>query len=585
MDFFSVLTFVGGLSLFLFGMNIMGKSLEKQAGGRFKAILEKVTSNPISGIVLGTGITAIIQSSSATTVMVVGFVNAGIMTLENSVGVIMGANIGTTATAWLISLTSIESTNFFLQLCKPTSFSPVLALVGICLTMLSKSERKKDVGNILLGFAILMYGMDTMSTAVKPLADVPAFTSILTMFSNPLFGVLAGLAVTAVIQSSSASVGILQAMAMTGSITVATALPIIMGQNIGTCVTAIISSTGTSPNARRAALIHLYYNILGVVVFLAIFYSVDAIWGWPFMDTPVNAVSIAVIHTVFNVFNTGVFLPFRKQLVKLAVLSVKSDEKEEKFKAIDDRFLASPGLAVAQCHELTVNMAELSCGSLLRSIKLVSEYNEAEARQLISDEAEVDMYEDKLGTYLVKLSSKSMSLADSHSVSKLLHSIGDFERISDHAINISRTGEEMFTKNIRFSDAANKDLNVMTAAVLEIVEISLQAFINNDMELAQRVEPLEQVVDLLKSQLKARHIARLQRGECTTMLGFVFSDLITNFERVADHCSNIAVCILQVNQDTFDTHEYLNTLKNSDDSNFNAMYDEYSEKYQLIQSS
>lgn len=581
MNFFGILTFIGGLAFFLYGMDIMGKALEKQAGGRFKRTLEKVTSNPVTGVLLGTGITAIIQSSSAATVMVVGFVNSGIMSLENSVGVIMGANIGTAATAWLISLTGIESTNFILQMFKPSSFTPVLAAIGVCFIMFSKSDKKKDYAQIMLGFAVLMFGMETMSEAVKPLSQVPAFRQILTMFSNPILGVLAGTVVTGIIQSSSASVGILQAMSMTGSITYATAVPIIMGQNIGTCVTALISSVGTTPNARRAALIHLYFNIIGVVVFLSLFYIIDAFAGWPFVNDSVNAVTIAVVHTVFKVFNTLVFLPFSKKLVHLAKISVRDDEKERKFQQLDERFLDTPSIAVAQCRELTSSMADLSRRALNRSLALLDKYSESESRRVLDDEDEVDLYEDKLGSYLVKLSSKSMSMDDSHEVSKLLHCIGDFERISDHSVNIMRTAEELYQKDMRFSAVAQEDTRIMSKAVSEIVDMAVTAFANNDVELAHKVEPLEETIDLLKAQLKARHIARLQRGECTTLLGFVFSDLITNFERVADHCSNIAVCIIQVNQDSFDTHEYLNTLKNSDDENFNSLYNDYVEKYQL----
>ena len=582
MDFFDILTFVGGLALFLYGMNVMGESLEKLAGGRFKQVLERITSNPLSGVALGTFITAIIQSSSATTVMVVGFVNSGIMTLENSVGVIMGANIGTAATAWLLSLAGIESTNFVIQMFKPSSFSPVLAAIGVCFVMFSKSEKKKDSGQIMLGFAVLMFGMETMSATMKPLSEDPNFRSALVWFTNPILGVITGTVITGIIQSSSASVGILQAMSMTGSITFATALPIIMGQNIGTCVTALISSAGSSANARRAALVHLYFNIIGVFIFLTLFYSVNAIVGLPFYNSTVRAVDIAIIHTVFKVFNTTILLPFRAQLLKLAMISVKDEPGEKKFLRLDDRFLVTPGFAVVQCRELTADMAELSRSTLFAAMDLTAHYNEQDARKIVEAEDEADRYEDKLGAYLVKLSSKSMALSDSHEVSKLLHCIGDFERIADHAVNIMRTAEELDQKNINFSGEALKDLEIMYCAVFEIVNMAIDAFRENDVALAAKVEPLEQVIDLLKAQLKARHVARLQRGECTTILGFVFSDLITNFERVADHCSNIAVAILQVDQDSFESHEYLNTMKSSDNKAFMGLYSEYREKYKLL---
>lgn len=581
-DIFDILTFLGGLALFLYGMNVMGGALEKQAGGRFKRVLERITSNPLSGVLLGTGITAIIQSSSATTVMVVGLVNSGILTLGNSVGVIMGANIGTAVTAWLLSLTEIDGTgSFLLQMCKPSSFSPVLAVIGICLVMGAKSDRKRDIGKILLGFAVLMFGMETMSTSVAPLQDVPQFREVLTMFSNPILGVLAGTVVTGIIQSSSASVGILQAMSATGSITFAVAIPIVMGQNIGTCVTALISSAGTNANARRAALVHLFFNILGVIVCLSGFYILNAIFDFSFMEQNIDAVGIAIVHTVFKIINTCIFLPFNKQLVRLATLCVKEKGAEQKFQLLDDRFLSTPSFAVARCHELTVEMAELSQDTLFRAMSLLHDFNESEAKAVTEAEDEVDIYEDKLGTYMVKLSAKSMSMADSRELSKLLHCIGDFERISDHAVNIMQTGEELYQKDLHFSDEAISDLKVMYRAIQEIVDMAVRAFDKNDVQLARNVEPLEQVIDQLKAQLKARHIARLQRGECTTLLGFVFSDLITNYERVADHCSNIAVCMIEVSNNSFDTHEYLNTLKSSDDHEFTHLYTKFAEKYQL----
>lgn len=581
MDIFSIIAFIGGLALFLFGMSVMGSALEKQAGGRFKRLLERITANPLSGVVLGAGITAIIQSSSATTVMVVGLVNSGVMTLENSVGIIMGANIGTSATAWILSLIGIESGNIFIQMLKPINFSPIFAMVGICIIMFGKNERKKDLGQILIGFAVLMFGMNMMTDNLKPLADVPAFTNILTMFKNPVLGVLAGAVVTGVIQSSSASVGILQAMSLTGSLTFGAAIPIILGQNIGTCVTALLSSIGTNTNAKRAALLHFYFNTLGTIIFLCLMYVVKSIIGLAFLDDSVNALEIAIIHTTFNLLNTTLFLPFHKKLVRLAALSVKEDAKDQLFLMLDDRFLSAPSFAVAQCRELTVNMAKLVRENLFKAMDIKNNFNDSKYREVLELEDEADMYEDRLGTYMVKLSAKSMSITDSHEVSKLLHCIGDFERISDHAVNIIQTAEEMYQKDITFSAEAEKDLDVMNEAIREIVDMAITCFINNDVQLASQVEPLEEVIDMLKVQLRSRHIIRLQKSECTTILGFVFSDLITNFERVADHCSNIAVCILQMEQGGLDTHQYLDKLKSSADNEFVERYNGYLEKYRL----
>lgn len=584
MDVFSVLSLIGGLALFLFGMDVLGKALEKQAGGRFKGVLESMTSSPFKGVLLGAGVTAIIQSSSATTVMVVGFVNSGIMTLQNSIGVIMGANVGTTITAWILSLTGIESSNIIVQMFKPANFSPIIAVIGMGMLMFCKSEKKRDVATIMLGFAVLMFGMETMSSAVKPLANVESFRNILLLFSNPVLGVLVGALITGVIQSSSASVGILQAMSMTGSITFGTAIPIIMGQNIGTCVTALISCVGTNANAKRAAFVHLYFNIIGTIVLLSLFYILNAFIGFAFLDIAVTPVSIAVIHSMFNLLNTTMLLPFTKQLAKLATLTVKDDSNEERFKLLDERFLTTPAFAAARAKELTNNMAEMCQSSLLMSVGLVKDgYNETDGQAILDAEDESDMYEDKLGTYMVKLSSRSMAVADSREVSKLLHCIGDFERISDHSVAIMRAAKEMHTKRLHFSAAAQEEIETMGDAVSEIVGMAVMAFVDDDVELASRVEPLEQVVDHLKAQLKARHVARLQRGDCTIELGFIFSDIITGYERVADHCSNIAAAIIQIDRDSFDTHEYLNTLKSSDDEHFTSLYDSFKEKYALSQ--
>lgn len=585
MDIFSVFTFAGGLALFLYGMNIMGKSLEKQAGGRFKSMLERITSNPSSGVLLGMGITAIIQSSSATTVMVVGLVNSGIMTLENSVGVIMGANIGTTVTAWIISLIGIESSNFFIQMFKPANFSPILAVIGICMLMFAKRERKKEIGHILLGFAVLMFGMTTMSDAVKPLADVPEFINVLTMFSNPALGILAGALITGVIQSSSASVGILQAMSMTGSITFGVAIPILMGQHIGTCVTALISSIGANANAKRAAMIHLLFNVLGVIAFSIIFYLLDALIGWAFLDSPINVAQIAIVHTFLSLFNTALFLPLNKQLVRLVRFTVKDSDSEEKFQLLDERLLRTPAFAVVRCRGLTDDMAALSREMLLDSINTLRNFSEASSREILEKEEKMDQYEDKLGTYMVRLSSRSMSASDSKEVGELLQCIGDFERIADHSVNIMESAEELSQKNLQFSNAASEELKVMKDAVIEIVDLAVTAFIKNDVEIATNVEPLEEVVDMLTVQLKTRHIARLQRNECTTVLGFVFSDLITNFERVADHCSNIALAVLQKHSEkSFDAHKYIQEMIGADNERFSKLHAGYLEKYSLSKS-
>ena len=582
MDIFSIIAFIGGLALFLFGMSVMGGALEKQAGGRFKRLLERITANPLSGVFLGAGITAIIQSSSATTVMVVGLVNSGIMTLENSVGIIMGANIGTSVTAWILSLVGIESSNIILQLFKPANFSPIFAAIGIFIIMSSKADRKKDIGHIMVGFAILMFGMDTMSANLKPLADVPAFANILTMFKNPALGVLAGAMVTGVIQSSSASIGILQAMSLTGGVTFAAAIPIILGQNIGTCVTALISSIGTNANAKRAALIHFYFNTLGTIIFICLLYLIKAFVVMPFLDNSVNALDIAIIHTTFNVLNTALFLPFNKKLVRLATFSVKAEAKDQLFLMLDDRLLTAPTFAVARCRELTVNMARLVRETLFKAMDSKGRYSDTVYMEIMDDESEADMYEDRLGTYMVKLSARSMTMADSHEVARLLHCIGDFERISDHAVNIVQTWEEMYQKDISFSKEAEKDLEVMDRAIREIVNMAIDCFVGNDTNLASQVEPLEEVIDLLRNQLRSRHIIRLQKSECTTILGFVFSDLITNLERVADHCSNIAVAVLQIAEGGgLENHQYLDKIKTSADSKFVEQYNSYLEKYHL----
>ena len=589
MDFFDVLTMVGGLALFLYGMDTMGAGLAKASGGKLERILEKLTSNPIKAVLLGAGVTAVIQSSSATTVMVVGFVNSGIMKLTQAVGIIMGANIGTTITSWILSLSGIESSNFFMKLLKPTSFSPVLALIGVIFLMFSKKDKKKDVGMILVGFAILMTGMDTMSGAVKPLADVPEFTSILTMFTNPILGLICGAVLTAIIQSSSASVGILQALCATGAVSFGAAVPIIMGQNIGTCVTAMISGIGASKNARRTALVHLYFNLIGTTVFMIVFYTLNSILHFGFMEGAANAAGIATVHTTFNVCATLVLLPFSRGLVKLACLTIPESasereaesENEKDFQRLDARFLDTPGYAVEQCHVVASKMAELTRKSLVQAIYLLENYNEELSKKVIRLEDRVDKYEDQLGSYLVKLSTRDLSEKDSHRVSMLLHVIGDFERISDHAVNIVETAQELRAKNSEFSEKAQEELKVFSRALLEIVDRAFEVFEKMDYEGAAMVEPLEETIDYLNKQMKKRHVERLRKGECTIELGFALSDLTTNFERISDHCSNVAISLIQSRTDGFEAHEYAAELHKESNPEFQKAYRAYRDKYIL----
>ena len=587
MDIFAVFELVGGLAMFLYGMNVMGDGLEKQAGGKLKTILEKMTSNPVKGFLLGLAVTAVIQSSSATTVMVVGFVNAGIMKLRQAIGIIMGANVGTTVTAWILSLTGLEGDSFIVQILKPSTFSPLVAFIGIVMIMFFKKESLRNIGSIAMGFAVLMFGMDMMSAAVKPLQNVPEFTSILTMFSNPILGVLAGALLTAVIQSSSASVGILQALSDTGSVTFSSAVPIILGQNIGTCVTALLSSVGTNKNARRAAVVHLYFNLIGTTLFLVLFYAAHAILDFSFFSLPIDRMGISVVHTLFNLVSTLTLLPFAGLLEKLALLTIRDDGKDEKRKVLDEdlldeRFLASPSVAIFQSQKMTRSMATLAQSCLHQAISLIGNYDEQVAHAIEEGEDQIDLYEDKLGSYLVHLSGKSLTLQESHEVSKLLHVIGDFERIGDHAVNILKSAKEMKDKKFVFSDDAKKELDTISSAIEEVVRLATEAFIRDDLAMATQVEPLEQVVDNMKNELRARHISRLQAGECTIHNGFVFSDLITNFERVADHCSNIGVCLLRIAEDTFDTHEYLNHIKDGHNDSFEKNYQKYKEMYSLV---
>lgn len=588
MDFFDFLTMIGGLALFLYGMSLLGDGLSQASGGRLERILEKLTNNPLKAVLVGAGVTAVIQSSSATTVMVVGFVNSGIMKLEQAVGIIMGANVGTTITSWILGLAGIDSSSFFIKLLKPTSFSPILGIIGVAILMFSHKEKQKNIATILVGFAVLMFGMDTMSSAVKPLADVPEFTGILTRFSNPVLGMLAGVVLTAVIQSSSASVGILQALCMTGAIGYSAAIPIIMGQNIGTCVTAMLSGVGASKNAKRAALVHLYFNVVGTVLFMVLFYAVNAAAPFPFMEDAATPFGIALVHSVFNITATVCLLPFSKLLVRLACLTIRVEDKQEEASAedkvlslLDTRFLDTPSYAVEQSRNVAVTMAGLAEESMNLSMELLNGYEEEKAGRVVELETKVDQFEDELGSYLVKLSSRNLSERDSHSLSVILHSIGDFERISDHARNIKEAAEEMHSKQLAFSDKAQKELAVFQRAIHDILKITMLSFTEEDLGLAAQVEPLEEVIDAMNLEMKQRHVKRLRKGKCTIELGFILSDITTNFERVSDHCSNIAVCLLEVSEDEFDTHAYLDSLKKEDNLDFKGKVLAYRERYQL----
>ncbi|MBQ4581886.1 MAG: Na/Pi cotransporter family protein [Oscillospiraceae bacterium] len=578
MDLFDVLTLIGGLSLFLFGMDQMGSALERRAGEGLKDMLGRLTSGKAVGFLTGLLVTAVIQSSSATTVMVVGFVNSGLMSLRQAINVIMGSNVGTTVTAWVFSLTGIESDSFFVQLLKPTSFTPILALIGVICLMTGKNGKRKDTGMILLGFAVLMFGMDTMSDAVAGLRDVPAFREILLMFTNPILGVVAGALLTAIIQSSSASVGILQALASTGQVTFGAAIPIIMGQNIGTCVTAMLSSVGTNRNARRTALVHLSFNVAGTVVWLAVFQVVKSLVALPVLDTGIDQLGIAVVHSVFNIACTALLLPMTGLLEKLACRLIPDPEGEEKLEELDERLMATPALAVQRCRNVTEIMAGIAAGALRDALAELTEHDEERAARIMTAEKNADHYEDILGTYLVKLSAMPLSELDTVEMSELLHMIGDLERISDHAVNLLESGEELRAKKITFTPAAQEELKQLTAAVDEVVGLAMSAFTTGDLAAAALVEPLEQVVDELKEKLRLRHIGRLQRGECSIDAGFIWSDLLTDLERVADHCSNIAGCVLEMRYERLDLHGYLDTVR-SGSAEYAAAYGNYARKY------
>lgn len=578
MSIFNVLSLIGGLSLFLFGMNFMGDALEKRAGGSLQTVLSRITSSKWKGLILGIAVTAVIQSSSATTVMVVGFVNSGIMVLSQAINVIMGANIGTTVTSWLLSLTGIESDNVFVSLLKPSSFTPVLALIGIILYMFLKNSRKKDIGQILLGFSVLMFGMEAMSEAVKPLKDIPEFQNILLMFSNPILGVLAGAVLTAIIQSSSASVGILQALCSTGQITFGTAIPIIMGQNIGTCVTALISSIGANKGAKRSAVVHLCFNIGGTIIWLSIFEFINMFVHFNFMGDKIGVMGIAVVHTLFNVLCTLTFLPLTKQLEKLACIIVKDDKKNQKFEILDTRLYATPAVALENCGKTVINMAYEAVDSIRMACNLFSKYDNSIADSILKSEADIDKYEDKIGNYLLGLTNYSLSEKDNIETTKYLHIIGDLERISDHAVNLMNSAKEINSKKLIFSDSAKSEIEKMCSAVNEIMDYTLKAITNDDLTAASEVGPLEEVIDALKKKLQKNHIKRLQNNGCTIEMGFVLSDITTVLERISDHCNNIALCIIDLQRESLGLHRQSKYLKKSNPV-FQQKYEEYYNKY------
>ena len=580
MTIFNLLSLFGGLAMFLYGMSVMGNGLEKFGGGRFESILSKLTSNPVKGVMLGLGVTAIIQSSSATTVMVVGFVNSGIMKLHQAIGIIMGANIGTTVTAWILSLSGIQGDGFFIQMLKPINFTPVLAFIGIALLMFAKSDKKKNIGDIFLGFSILMFGMNLMSTSVEPLKDVPQFANILTMFSNPILGVLAGALLTAIIQSSSASVGILQALSATGAITFGSAIPIILGQNIGTCATALISCIGTSKNAKRAAVVHLYFNIIGTIVFLTGFYILNAIFKFSFVNSTVNEVNIAIVHTIFNISATILLLPFNKVLETLAKKTVKDGKSTDAFGSLDERFLLTPQVAIGQCVTLATNMSYIVKETVDMAVSCMKDYNEKTDAVIIENEQLTDDYQDALENYLVKLSAKNLTAEESLKVSMIMHAVGDFEQMADYAVNILHTAREKKKRECTFSEKAKSELKIMAAAVDDVIDITIAAFSENNIPEAIKCEPLADVVSALRKSLKKRHIHRMQEGVCTVEMGFVFTDYITAMDKIADHCQNIGISVIQMNNPEYELHGTAHEQRRSD-SEYKDLYAEYIEKYEL----
>jgi len=582
MDIFSVLSLCGGLAFFLYGMSVMSTGLEKLAGGKLEQLLKKMTSNPFKSLLLGAGITIAIQSSSAMTVMLVGLVNSGIMQLGQTIGVIMGSNIGTTLTAWILSLSGIESDAIWLQILKPEVFSPAVALAGVILKMASRKNRVRSAGVIMVGFSVLMYGMELMKDAVSPLADMPEFSSILTAFTNPFVGVAVGAVFTGVIQSSAASVGILQALSMTGNITLGMAMPVIMGQNIGTCVTALLSSIGVNRNARRVSVVHVSFNLIGTAIFLLLFYGGDLLFHYAFMDITIGPVGVAMLHSIFNIVTTLLLLPFTKQLEKIAYLVIKDEDGEKQaYTFVDSRLLKTPSVAINECGNKTVEMATLAEETMFQALSLFDVYDEKVAQTVKKNEDRLDLYEDRLGTLLVQLGGKALSDNDSRRISKQLHTIGDFERIGDHALNLQKTAEEIDQKQIKFSEPAAQELDVLLKALKEILSITTQAFAKDDLPLARQVEPLEQVIDCLIADIKSNHVERLRNGYCTIEMGFILSDMLTNCERVSDHCSNIAVAQIETEQNTYEAHEYLSGVKNAGNVEFQSAFDRYRKQYAL----
>lgn len=582
MNIFSIFTLLGGLAFFLYGMNVLSTSLEKMAGGKLEKMLKEMTSTPFKSLLFGAGVTIAIQSSSALTVMLVGLVNSGIMSLHQTVGVLMGSNVGTTLTAWLLSSAGIQSDNFFIMMLKPDNFAPVAAFAGILMIMTSKKEKNHDIGKMMIGFAILMFGMNLMSDSCAPLADMPEFTSILTMFNNPILGVIVGALFTGMIQSSAASVGILQALSLTGGISFRMAIPIIMGQNIGTCVTALLSSIGVNKNAKRVAVVHIAFNSIGTMIGLIVFYGLDMFLHFTFMNSAINPFMIAVCHSIFNIATTILLLPFTKQLVSIAEFVIKDNDAEEVYAFLDERLLNSPGLALQESGDMTKNMMLIAQNSVKHACRLMSGYNEKSERKIKENEEQLDMYEDKLDSFLVRLSGQNVVDADSRVIFKLLHSINDIERLGDHACNILSLTKSMEEKDIHFSDEAKSELMVLTGAISEIVEMTYQAFDKDDLDLAKDIEPLEEVVDRLVTKMKKNHIKRLQKGSCTVDLGYILSDVLNNFERMSDHCSNIGLSIIESKLgENFDSHEYISNIRTMDNPEFKSRYEHYKVKYSL----
>ena len=586
MNIFSVITLIGGLAFFLFGMNVMSGSLEKMAGGKLELLLKKMTANPIISLVMGAVITIAIQSSSATTVMMVGLVNSGIMDFAQTLHIIFGANIGTTLTSWILSLSGIESDAVWMQMLKPENFAPLFAMVGIVMTMVCKSDKKRSIGTVLVGFAVLIFGMNLMGEAVSPLADSPAFAQLMTKFNQPLIGLAVGTVVTGIIQSSAASVGMLQALSLTGSISYAMAIPIIMGQNIGTCVTAMISSIGTNTQAKRVAVMHISVNVLGTLIWLPLLTLTNAIFHFAFMDWAVSPVTIAMLHSVFNILTTLVLMPFSKYLLKLAVWVVKEKgtavpgEELDAVPFLDERLLSTPSVAIQECNSQTCKMLELARENIRLAVQQFSHYSDSDQLLVLQTEEEINAFEDRLSTYLVKLSAQALSQNDSHVISKMLHAIGDFERLGDHAVNLNKVAKEIHDKGLSFTQEAQAELNTLLQAIDEILTMTVTAYERNDTDLAARVEPLEEVIDQLIAKMKDQHIRRLQQGACTIEKGFIFSDILNNCERISDHCSNIAVAVIEVEHDSFDAHRYLQGVKYGNHE-FNLIFQEYAAKYAM----